>query len=623
MCGIVGIARRDGIREPLAILRNARDLLIHRGPDRAGEYSSDTVYLGFRRLSIIDLSPHGDQPMSDSDGNTWVVFNGEIYNFVELREELERAGHFFRGRSDTEVLLHLYMVYGEGMLEKLNGMFAIAVYDRRQRTILLGRDRMGKKPLFYWIHDGGLAFASELRALRALPGFPSGTDPLALALYLRLGWIPGWTCIHPGVAKLPPATWLRYQVQTGGVDGPHAYWDLPKIHLDEGIPVDSWLDRIQEKLWDATRIRLRSDVPLGTFLSGGIDSSLVTAAAAGYDARNLTAMTISFPGWADNEWPLAEATAKHLGVHAVHRELDADSASLLPRVMGHFDEPFADSSALPTALICQTAREEMTVALSGDGGDELFAGYENHVRALSWAELDRVSSGPAKSIANALACMAPPDSRSRRFLRRFGYPVATLGLGGKLYPFEDWLDDCIADEYRLTHSETGRLLTEHMVEWEGSHPLDRAQRTDMRLYMADDILVKVDRMSMRHSLEVRSPFLDYRMVELALRIPPELRVHGGQNKYLLRLLAGRHVPKEVVAAPKRGFGIPLRQWLFASKSTTWLKEVATMQPTTPLDPLRPGGGKLLWDKAERNPALVPALFRILSYRWWQQATGAM
>lgn len=622
MCGFLGLADGPGQLTDGPALRRARDLLRHRGPDSAGEYQDPQLYLGFRRLAILDLTPLGDQPMATEDGRLWIVFNGEIYNHLELRRGLEQKGYHFRSSSDTEVLLHLYSEYGTQMFERLNGMFALAVYDRQEKTITLARDRLGKKPLFYWPHDRALGFASELRALRTLPGFPADLDTVALGLYLRLGWVPGWTCIHPGVRKLPPATWLKFELATGAIDGPNRFWSLPPVEIKNGIPEAVWLDRIEALLWDATAIRLRSDVPLGAFLSGGIDSALVTAAAARQVQGNLTSLTIGFPGWADNEWPLAQLTAKHLGVRAQHEALRAEGVELLPKIMGHFDEPFADGSALPTSLVCQTARRHLTVALSGDGGDEIFAGYDNHVRAKWWGFLDLLPASMRRRFSAAAIPFTPADSRVRRFLRRLGYDVGTFGMGSGLYPMEDWINTCVRPEYRLTVSEIDRCWDEHIQRWPAADALDQAQRTDLQLYLADDILVKVDRMSMRHSLEVRSPFLDYRMVELAMQIPSSLRISRGQNKYLLRRLAERHLPSEVIRAPKRGFGIPLGEWLFRSQFSSGLKENLLSGAGPAMEPLLPDAPARLWHLAERNPALQPALFRVLAYRWWQHSLSS-
>lgn len=622
MCGFLGLADGLGMFADGPALKHGRDLLRHRGPDSAGEYQDPQLYLGFRRLAILDLTPQGNQPMSTEDGQVWIVFNGEIYNHIELRQGLENKGYRFRSSSDTEVLLHLFSEYGTKMFERLNGMFAMAVYDRQKKTVTLARDRLGKKPLFYWPHHRALGFASELRALRALPGFPTELDNSAVALYFRLGWVPGWACIHPGVRKLPPATWLSFELATGAIEGPNRFWSLPPVEVKQGVPEAVWVDRIEELLWDATAMRLRSDVPLGVFLSGGIDSALVAAAAAKQLQGSLTSLTIGFPDWADNEWPIAQATADHLRIHALHEEMRADGVQLLPGIIGHFDEPFADSSALPTSLVCQTARQHLTVALSGDGGDEIFAGYENHVRATYWGFLDSIPVSLRRPLSTAATPFTGNDSRLRRFFRRLRHDVGTFGMGGKLYPFEDWVDACVRPEFRLTTGDMEGLCEDHIEKWARADPLDQAQRTDLQLYLVDDILVKVDRMSMRHSLEVRSPFLDHRMVELAMQIPSTLRITRGQNKYLLRRLAERHLPSKVIHAPKRGFGIPLGEWLFQSQYTKEFKSILFDGSSPALEPLFPDGPARLWRLAQRNTALQPALLRVLAYRWWQHSLSS-
>jgi asparagine synthase (glutamine-hydrolysing) len=429
MCGLFGFFSNRSEKLNVEILDACRDTLCHRGPDMVGNFQDRGLYLGFRRLAILDLSSEGRQPMTSSDGRYTIVFNGEIYNFLELREELERQGEVFRGHSDTEVLLHLYAEHGIQSLDKLNGMFAFGLYDKWDRTLLLVRDRLGVKPLFYWRHEQALAFASELRAMRGLRGFPTAIDPEALGLYFRLGAVPEWTAIYPGVSKLAPGCWLRYHLESGRVEGPVAYWDLPPVGEEDGKTEDDWVDEIEAMLWDATRIRLRSDVALGVFLSGGIDSGLVAAAAA-QQHSGLTSLTIGFAGEPEDETALALATARRLGLNAVTRNINLlEGLEILPRVMAHFDEPFSDTSALPTSLVCTEARKEFTVVLSGDAGDEVFGGYENHVRAWQWRGVDRLPLGWRHAIGSLLASLSPRDSLPRRFFRRMGQPVGRFGLG--------------------------------------------------------------------------------------------------------------------------------------------------------------------------------------------------
>lgn len=623
MCGIFGYCSDHLNSQSVYILDRCRDTLPHRGPDMAGSFHDRGLYLGFRRLAILDLSAEGNQPMSSPDGRYTIICNGEIYNFLEIRTELERQGEVFRGHSDIEVLLHLYAMHGIQCLEKLNGMFAFALYDKLERTLLLVRDRLGVKPLFYWQQGKSLAFASELCALRGLQDFPTEIDPEALGLYFRLGAVPEWTSIYPGVSKVPPGCWVRFHLDAGTMDGPVAYWDLPPVGEEEGKTEEEWVDEIEALLWNATRIRLRSDVPLGVFLSGGIDSGLVAAAAA-KQQNGLTSLTIGFAGEPEDETALALSTARHLGLHAITRNVDLrEGMEMLPRVIAHFDEPFSDTSALPTSLVCAEARREFTVALSGDAGDEVFAGYQNHVRAWQWRCMDRLPLSWRHKAGSALASLSPRDSLSRRFFRRLGQPVGRFGLGGKLYPFQDWLDGCLKPELNLSPDRIVKLYNEHLPKWAGATSVDMAQRTDLRNYMLEDILVKVDRMSMMHSLEVRSPFLDYRLVELGLKIPSRLRVKNGINKYLLRRLAARHLPEVVCRAPKRGFGIPVHSWLNDDSNVRTLQTTLTRNDDRHPGPFVEEGAGRLWRLGRENPSLASTLMLPLAYRWWCQGRAAV
>lgn len=617
MCGIFGYCSADGELPELELLNRCRDSLRRRGPDMSGAFEDRGVYLGFRRLAILDLSTDANQPMTSVDGRYTIVFNGEIYNFLELRAELEREGHLFRTHSDTEVLLGLYARSGTRGLEKLNGMFAFAVYDRVERTILLVRDRLGVKPLYYWRQGRTLAFASEMRALRELPGFPGELDPEALGLYFCGGAVPEWTSVYAGLSKLYPGCWVRYEIDTGRVDGPVAYWDLPQPGEHEGRSEEQWLDEIEALLWDATRIRLRSDVPLGVFLSGGIDSGLVAAAAA-RQVRGLSSLTIGYAGEPEDETSLALATARHLGLNPITRNLEVqEGMRALPQIMGYFDEPFADASALPTSLICEAARRDFTVVLSGDAGDEVFGGYTHYLRAWQCRWINSVPDWLRRPAGSLLARFAGADSTSKRFFRRLGHPAGLSGFGGPVYPYHDWVRSCLKPEFVVSPERLLELYQQHNPSWVGASTIDLAQRIDMRNYLLEDILTKVDRMSMMHSLEVRSPFLDYRMVELGLRIPSRLRVKNGENKYLLRKLAARHLPQAVCRAPKQGFVIPFRAWLNEAGPALMpvLRETHNGCP----DPFVEGGAEKVWRLAQSKPLLMKALVFVLAYRWWCDA----
>ena len=616
MCGIIGVFSTKAKNLDMMFLDSCRDTLRHRGPDKAGSFRDRGLYLGFRRLAILDLSPGGDQPMTSCDGRYTIVFNGEIYNFVELRAELESQGARIRSRSDTEILLQLYAKHGIQSLDKLNGMFAFAIYDRMERTLVLVRDRLGVKPLFYWKHAQEFAFASEIRALRKLPGFPTAVQPEALGLYFRLGAVPEWTGVFRGLSKLAPGTWIRYHLDSGTVEGPFVYWNLPAVGEEEGKTEEDWLDEIESLLWDATRIRLRAEVPLGVFLSGGIDSGLVASAAAS-QLNGLTSLTIGFAGEPQDETTLAQATGRHLGLSALTRAVSpSEGLETLPQTMAHFDEPFSDTSALPTSLICGEARREFTVVLSGDGGDEVFGGYENHVRAWQWRGLDRLPLSWRRTFGSFFASHSHVDSLAKRFFMRLCEPVGRFGLGSKVYPFQDWLDGCIKPEFNLDPGWIVNLYNQHLSNWVGASSIDLAQRTDLRCYMLENILTKVDRMSMMHALEVRSPFLDYRLIELGLKVPSRLRAKNGSNKYLLRRLATRHLPEAVSLAPKRGFGIPIESWLSHESHARALATTMVTTPAGQLDPFVEGGAERLWHRVQENSALIPALVRLLCYRWW-------
>ncbi|MBX7120086.1 MAG: asparagine synthase (glutamine-hydrolyzing) [Gemmatimonadaceae bacterium] len=614
MCGIIGVF--DAAAVPPAVFDGWRDRLLHRGPDQGGSLHDRGLHLGFRRLAILDLSEAGHQPMRSPDGRHAIVFNGEIYNFGELRADLEGRGAVFRGHSDTEVLLALLTRDGPAALSRLNGMFALALYDAVDRTVLLARDRLGVKPLYLHRTPARLAFASELAALREVPGVPEVIDPDLLAVYFRLGFVPEWAMAARGLGPLPPGTWRRLHLDAPDRDTPPApFWDLPPVgEVVNGRDEDDWVDEIEALLDDATRLRLRADVPLGVFLSGGIDSGLVAAMAARHEP-GIGCFTVSFAGQPEDETPLAAATARMLGLRLETLDVDLTRGMReLPAVMAHFDTPFADASALPTALICQRARQHLTVVLTGDAGDEVFAGYGNHLRAWRWRHRDAVPGITA--VARTAAALLPRDSRGRRLAMRAARPVGRFGIGGMLYPFEDWQDALLVPALRTSGDAVVRGYDTRIPRWHGASALDLSQRVDLRSYLLDDILVKVDRMSMRHALELRSPFLDYRLIELGLRVPSALRVKEGHNKYLLRRLATRYLPASVVSAPKRGFGIPLRTWLRDPANGPAARERLLTPVPGAFEPFVPGGAARLWDDAMRDPARTAALTAALAYRWW-------
>jgi len=565
MCGIVGIASRTPVANGVA-LAAGRDAMAHRGPDDAGEWWSEDgrVGLAHRRLSIIDLSPAGHQPMSDVSGTLTIVFNGEIYNFTELRAELETKGQVFRSHGDTEVILAAYREWGTGCLSRLSGMYAFAIYDARQQTLFLARDRAGEKPLFYHRANTALRFASELKGLMVDPALSRRINPESLDCYLAMGYVPGERCILQGFNKLPPAHALRFDLRTGEAKV-WRYWQLPELgsaaaqgQLDE----ISLLDQLERLLEEAVRRQLVADVPVGVLLSGGVDSSLVTAMAVRASTRVKT-FTVRFPGHGKlDETEHARLIARHFNTEHVELEAQPTTAGLLPRLAHQFDEPMVDSSMIPTFLLSQLVRQYCTVALGGDGGDELFGGYRHYSRLL-W-------------LNNRLRLIPRPLGQAVSFAAEHLLPVGLKGRNWLQGLKTDWENGLplIASYFDAT---TRRRLMGHYAGWQTSaetvikglvpqHPglLQRATRMDFSNYLAEDILVKVDRASMLNSLEVRAPLLDYRLIEFAFgKVPSSLKATTRERKILLKRLTSRVLPPEFDRRRKQGFSIPLVDWLKA------------------------------------------------------------
>ena len=530
------------------------DTLRHRGPDDSGlwESAEDGVALGHRRLAIIDLSPLGRNPMAWDGGRLQITFNGEIYNFLELREELERAGHRFRSHTDTEVVLAAYDQWGLDAVRRFVGMFAFALWDSRRKRLWLVRDRLGKKPLYYAQAAGSLRFASELKAIAADDRFPRDIDPEAIRLYLRYGYIPSPYTIYAQAKKLPPA---HFAVWENGRLDITRYWD-PLDYVRGRSHRTDHEDEIELESVLSTAVRQRriADVPLGAFLSGGIDSSLVVAMMQEQSREPVRTFTIRFDNPEFNEADHAAAVARHL--HTDHHEQRCDAAALLDVVEGFadmFDEPFADSSAIPTYLVSRIARERVTVALSGDGGDELFFGYPRYAYHADGAwvlGLPRI----VRRMAATAAARAP-----RRRLRRIA-DVLRNDEADRYARFVTWFAP--ADIAALT----GRLPIDAPLYADvlaRTRDLPRRERPpllDLVSYLPDDILAKVDRASMAVSLEVRAPLLDHRVVEFALGLPYSRKRRGGSTKWLLRRLLYKRVPRALIDRPKMGFGVPLGDW---------------------------------------------------------------
>jgi asparagine synthase (glutamine-hydrolysing) len=564
VCGLVGIASNKTINNR-AWLAIGRDAMTHRGPNDAGEWwSADgRVGLAHRRLSIIDLSPAGHQPMHGATGALSIVFNGEIYNFADLRDELIAKGHSFQSHSDTEVILAAYREWGTECLVRLNGMFAFALYDARQQTVFLARDRAGEKPLFYHHANGVLRFASELKALLADPALPRGVEPAALDCYLAMGYVPGDRCMLQGFNKLPAAHALLFDLQAGQVKV-WRYWQLPELEAAQGsVDEAALLDELEALLEDAVRRQMVADVPVGVLLSGGVDSSLITAMAVRASSQVQT-FTIGFPGHGKlDETEHARLIARHFGTR--HTELMAEDATadLLPRLARQFDEPMVDSSMIPTFLVSHLVRQHCTVALGGDGGDELFGGY-GHYSRLQWVQqkLGPIPRPLRKGVALAAKHLLPlgfGGSNVRTWLI-----AAADDLEHEL-PLTASCFDAPARKRLLAGQPGWPLVAESVLKSRVPvHPdlLQRATRMDFANYLAEDILVKVDRASMLNSLEVRAPLLDYRLIEFAFgKVPSQLKATQTEKKILLKRLTARVLPPEFDRQRKQGFSIPLAQWL--------------------------------------------------------------
>lgn len=566
MCGIAGIVHRDPARpvEPER-LRRMCHAIRHRGPDGEGEWVSGSVGLGHRRLSIIDLSPAGRQPMPNEDETVWLTFNGEIYNFRELRRELEAKGHHFRSRTDSEVIVHLYEEEGDECLKRLDGMFALAIWDAPRRRLLLGRDRVGKKPLKYAELGGDLVFASELKSLLAAELVDRDIDLGDVDTFLSLGYVPPPGTGFRHIRKLPPGHRLVWE---GGVSRVESYWQLD-YRSKRSLSPTEWDEAVRGTVRDAVARRMISDVPLGAFLSGGIDSSIVVACMAEASSRPIQTFSIAFEHLAYNESPHARALAKWCATDHHEFTVRADDASLLPRLASLYEEPYADSSALPTYLLARETRRHVTVALSGDGGDEGFFGYERYARMCA---LDR-RIAPLRKIPGLRAALRAATRLDGLLPPKLGRNID--GFAGMFHPDVGaryfWMIRQMADREKeriagealraARRTDAPDLVRRWMNDPRAGESLeDRMSFADVLGYLPGDVLMKVDLATMAHGLEVRAPLLDHRVLELAASAPPEVRYSGGLLKSLLRRAFRDMVPPGHFDRPKRGFAIPLQEW---------------------------------------------------------------
>jgi asparagine synthase (glutamine-hydrolysing) len=564
MCGIAGfvdtnqagslIANRDRVQAMCDVMR-------HRGPDDQGVHVEPGVALGMRRLSIIDLAT-GHQPIHNEDRTVWVVFNGEIYNYGQLRAQLESLGHRFYTSSDTETIVHGYEEWGPAVFSHLRGMFAIAVWDARSRTLLLGRDRPGIKPLYYTEAAGGLFFGSEAKCLLCNPEVDRTLDPAALDHYLAYLYTPRDRAIFRGMRKLPPGHYL--QVADGRV-ALHRYWQVPAAVTFRGSEHEA-LELLEETLSGAVAAHMLSDVPLGAFLSGGIDSSVVVGLMARASRQRVKTFSIGFDETAFDELPHARKVAEHLGTEHHEFVVRPDALAILDKLTWHFDEPFADASAIPTWYVSQMARQHVTVVLSGDGGDELFGGYDRYLPHPRVAWFDRRARGVGRALAAAAWRPLPHGMRGKNFLRHVARDRRGRYLDSLTFYHADERDALLMpDVRRMLHGWNSETHFSEPLRRFGDLPLAaQLMAFDFETYLPEDCLTKVDRMSMAHSIESRVPLLDHHVVELAASLPPTLKIHDGTLKYLLRQLAFRLVPREMIDRPKRGFEAPITRWFRGS-----------------------------------------------------------
>jgi asparagine synthase (glutamine-hydrolysing) len=568
MCGIAGIFHIETAKpvDP-ARLRLMIDAMPHRGPDGTGVWTAPGVGLGHLRLSIIDLHG-GAQPMLTEDESLAVVFNGEIYNFAEVRVELEAKGHVFRTHSDTEVILHGYRQWGEACVERFHGMFAFALFDARAQALWLARDRLGVKPLHYAsLPDGSIIFASELKGLLAHPLLRRAPDLTAVEDYMAYGYVPDDACLVAGVKKLGAGETLRL-VRGKPMTAPQRYWDISFADRTSQ-KADALEEELVALMRQAVRSRMVADVPLGAFLSGGVDSSSVVALMAEASAQAVKTCTIGFDVAALDETAYADRVARRFATDHRTRIVSPDDYALIDTLVHHFDEPFADASALPTYRVCELAREQVTVALSGDGADEAFAGYRRH-RFQMQGERVRglIPASVREPLFGALGRFYPKADWAPRALRAKSTFLELAGSGEEAYAASVGVTPPALRQRLYTQAMRGHLAghraedryVKAMREAPARDPLDRAQYADIRIWLPGDILTKTDRMSMAVSLEAREPLLDHRLVEFAARLPVSLRIRGNSGKYLMKKSMEAFLPQDILYRQKMGFVTPISDW---------------------------------------------------------------
>lgn len=622
MCGIAGFIDTSLSRSSDTLRANAEAMatcLAHRGPDAQGIWVEEKtgIALAHRRLAIIDLSPLGEQPMHSADGRFVIVFNGEIYNFLELRAELETLGHAFRSSSDTEVMLAAFAAWGTAeALQRFNGMFAFALWDRQERVLYLARDRAGEKPLYYGRLDGTLYFASELKAIRTLAASSLIIDRDALALYLRYSHIPAPYTIYQHVFKLPPGTLLRIPFAVDALPEPQPYWrylDVVRAGLANpfaGSDTDA-IDELDERLRRAVRLRMIADVPLGAFLSGGIDSSTIVALMQAQSSAPVRTYTIGFDQAEFNEAEHARAVAQHLGTD--HTELYAtaqDALAVIPLLPNLYDEPFADSSQVPTYLVSKLTRQHVTVSLSGDAGDELFGGYWRYqAAAQQWARLQRFPQALRQGAASLLRPLANLGGRYQTALEVLASDARSLYLRQLMQARRPQNFVLHAGDLPTAHNALPPISAfPDYTAW--------MMYVDFVSYLPDDVLVKVDRAGMGVALEGRIPLLDPDLIAFAWRLPMRFKLRDGQTKWALRQVLNRYVPRELIERPKMGFGVPLTYWL-QSELRGWASDLLDEKRLRAQGYFDVNAVTNLWNDFQRGkPYLQARVWTLLVFQQW-------
>jgi asparagine synthase (glutamine-hydrolysing) len=566
MCGIAGKLNFDPDHTlDKTIIHQMNRMIRHRGPDDEGVWVQGSVGLGQRRLAIIDLSPTGHQPMSNEDGTIWITFNGEIYNHLDLRADLERRGHCYRGTSDTETIIHLYEEYGYDCVKHLQGMFAFAIWDSRRHCLLLARDRFGQKPLLYAETDEGLTFASEIKALLQDPAVSGEVNEVALHHYLTYGYIPAPMTAFRQICKLPPASLLCWEKGRLSVE---RYWALsytPKLDIGQEEAAEQLLNLLRQ----ATHLRLMSDVPLGAFLSGGIDSSAIVALMAEATSAPVKTFSIGFDDESFNELHYARQVAERYATNHHEFIVTPDAMAVLPELVWAYGEPYADSSALPTYYVSRETRQYVTVALNGDGGDEAFAGYDRYLATRLAVHYEKVPRWLREGVISRIVRHLPESSNRKDFLRRLKRFVTAIDTTPERR-YARWIvlltnshkmrlytpDFC--DRMGMVDSLT--LLEQTYAMANGVDFVERTQFVDIHTYLPDDLLVKLDIATMIHSLEGRSPFLDHKLAEFAARLPINYKLQGRTSKYILKYALRNHLPVSILHRDKQGFGVPVARW---------------------------------------------------------------